>query len=452
MNFISNLISQAHLPLPMRMLAEYNKDIVLRMVCALLNGEGGWIVLGISAEKEVIGVPDVYDELQFSITNLIVPTPLVYIQLESYSGKMVYLLTVMKGNLGPYTYRGLFYIVDEDDITSPTSEQLSVMLHSKDLAQDKWELKTCMQAEVSDLDTELMKDVYNKGKARKRVIQDKEESLLATLRRLCLVSSSSISNGAMSLLGKQPSIYLNQCRVRIQVMLNGKTAEQYEDYRNFEGNLFTLHNHVMKYFEDLPHTVFFADPTGYRAENYRYPLEVIDEAITNALIHRSYNGFLDEITIFIYRDRVEIANPGEMLGRFIINGKVISHSSVLRNPTMAEVFYMSGLMEKSGRGLSLIYDSMLEAGYKKPVWKTENGNTILTIYSVLQKKTFVNDRMCQFLKECAIGMVFSKVEYMRRFPNISKITAQTDIQKLVELGFCVQKGNGPKSSYLVKKI
>ena len=53
---------------------------------------------------------------------------------------------------------------------------------------------------------------------------------------------------------------------------------------------------------------------------------------------------------FVFSDRLEITNSGQMPEK-MVQGKstVLPHGSVLRNPLMAEVFYVSGEMEKTGR-------------------------------------------------------------------------------------------------------
>lgn len=138
-----------------------------------------------------------------------------------------------------------------------------------------------------------------------------------------------------------------------------------------------------------------------------------------------------------------------MSKNYIVKGKVVPHGSLLRNPLMAEVFHMAGLMEKTGRGLYVIFDGMQNMGYKKPMWKCSNGYTTLTLYSKHAKPAKVNERILAFLDEHSVGAVFTKAEYMNRFGDISKITAQSDIKQMVELGFCEMKGSGPSSKYVL---
>lgn len=449
MSFVKDLVRQAYLPIPLCFMSDFDMVKVLKSVCALLNGDGGWIALGIENDKTVVGLPSDFSstQLQQELTDQISPLPLVYIQDEDWDGKKVALLTVMKGSLPPYSYQGRFFVSDGKEAVSPDYKKMASLIRSSTSYQDKWELYTCITAEEDDLDDALMESVYNRGKGWGRVVLNDDSHMTATLSRLHLLNASFISNGVMALFGRNVPRFFPQCRVRIQAMLNGKTANEYQDVRVIEGNLFKTHESVLDYFRQLPHVAFFSNIKGYRDEDYAYPMTVLDEAVTNALIHRDFNGLLDEITVFVYRNRVEITNPGEMFEKFIVNGKVKPRNSILRNPLMAEVFYMAGLMEKSGRGLSLICDEMQAKGLKKPVWKSANGYTTLTLYSSKEKTAETNERMRQFLSEHRKGFVFTKADYMSRFEPISKITAQADIKQMLQLKLCIAKGNGPSTKY-----
>lgn len=454
MSFIKDIINQEHLPLPLRFVPSYDVNCIMMEVCALLNSGGGWVAIGVREGGMVIGLPKDYSmvALQQEMTNNISPVPLVYVQDEVCDNKQIALLTVMKGSLPPYSYLGRYHILEGNEVVVPEYRRMATMIRSNNEFQDKWEQGTCMTAEVSDLDIGVMNRIYDYGKILGRVVLSNEAQLSATLSRLHLISASSVTNGAMALFGKDVNHFLSQCKVRIQVMFNGKDASEYQDMLSIEDNLLNTHQRVMEYFQErLPRIVSFSDVKGVRQEKFVYPMDVVDEAVTNALIHRSYSGFLDEVTIFVYKDRIEILNPGEMSGNYIVKGKVVPHGSLLRNPLMAEVFYMAGLMEKTGRGLSVIFDGMQNMGYKKPVWKCSNGYTTLTLYSKYEKTAKVNKRILAFLEDHSVGYGFTKTDYMNRFGDISKITAQSDIRQMVELGLCEVKGSGPSTKYVLVK-
>jgi len=118
-------------------------------------------------------------------------------------------------------------------------------------------------AEVEDLDEELMVDVYEKGLKKGRITES-SDGLRSTLSDIRLMTVSKITNGAVALFAKETRRLLPQCRIRIQLMLKGKTASQFDDTYTIEGNIFTALEQTIAYFKDrLPRvSLFYADKTG----------------------------------------------------------------------------------------------------------------------------------------------------------------------------------------------
>lgn len=200
----------------------------------------------------------------------------------------------------------------------------------------------------------------------------------------------------------------------------------------------------------LPRQSQFLNNGLYRKDDFIYPLDVLREALVNALIHRDYTGTVGEISIFIFSDRIEISNPGRLPDR-LVKGKsnVISHGSILRNPLMAEILHFAGYMERVGRGMELISRRMKELGKKLPEWTTSNDSTTLTIYNK-SAKIEINGRIRTFMEHHSVNDEFTKQEYVLSFDKQpSKITAQTDIAKMIELGLCIRIGNGPLTKYKI---
>ena len=75
--------------------------------------------------------------------------------------------------------------------------------------------------------------------------------------------------------------------------------------------------------------------SGFRTV-HRYPVRVIKEAITNAVIHRDYRLNRD-IQIRIFDNRIEIESPGLFPGT-ITPSKVAKAGSFTRNPLIARNF------------------------------------------------------------------------------------------------------------------
>ena len=116
---------------------------------------------------------------------------------------------------------------------------------------------------------------------------------------------------------------------------------------------------------------------------------------------------------------------------------------------MAEMFYIAGQMEKTGRGMTLISNRMRELGKKLPEWTSSNNRTTLTIFSKSGKLP-LNERIKHFLGSHSEGDIFSKAEYIEFFEKQpSKITAQNDILSMLGYGICEKIGNGPSTKYRI---
>ena len=451
-SFVEMLLSQKHLPSPVECVSSPNTEKIAKSICALLNAQGGWVIIGVDDKYDSIGIEDlgIEKEIQSEITNNIFPMPLVYVQRESYKNKIVILITVIKGSLPPYSYKNKYYVNRGNVVTSPSSDEISRLMRDSFSIKSGWESIANLYADKDSLNGDLMNKVYRQGISSGRLAKS-DNGLYSILSELQLLDSYEVKNGTVVLFAENIRQYLPQCRVRIQLMSKGKTANQFDDSITLEGNIFTLLDETIAYFKErLPRQSFFLEGKTTRMDDYIYPLDVLDEAVSNALIHRDYSDSLDEVTIFIYTDKIEISNPGRLPEKLVKSkNEVLPHGSILRNPLMAEMFYIAGEMEKTGRGMALISTRMRELGRKLPEWTSSNNRTTLSIFSKSGKMT-LNERVEHFLGSRSKGHVFSKAEYIEFFEKQpSKITAQNDIQSMLSHGICEKIGNGPSTKYRI---
>lgn len=231
-------------------------------------------------------------------------------------------------------------------------------------------------------------------------------------------------------------------------MPHGKTGSRYDDSLIIEDHLFKAFEHVHNYFkQQLPIVSEFKHDEWNRIDRERYPLEALDEAVVNAMVHRDYGDVSGEVSINIYRDKIEITNSGEIPEGILKskNSFEIYHA-VFRNPMIAHMFFLRGKMEKKGRGLPLIKARFIEYGLKLPEWITRNGYTSLTLYGIPKPLT---SRMISFLMKLKTGEQFSREDYEKFFKgSISEKTARLDISNLSNGGWLSKVGEGPATTYV----
>lgn len=453
--FIDALLTQKVEGYRLRLLAGYDAEMVMQMICAYLNNEGGWIVVGISDDSARVSVEvdTIVNDIQKNAVTRIKPLPLVYVHAEDYQGGQVVLVTVMKGGLQPYSYDSKYYTMVGDQIVRPGIDEVNLLIRQSMASSSTWEKSTCLDAEWEDLNQDLMHEVVSKGLERGR-LDERNNSPEKLLGNLQLVDTPNVKNGAMALFGQETPRFLPQSRMRIQVMLRGKAASQYEDTVVMEGNLLELSKRASDYFLNrLPMVSEFHHEEWDRKDYSEYPQDVLDEAVTNALIHRDMSDTTGEVLIFIYADRIEVINPGTMPENLIRKKNVVQpHVSTPRNPLMAEIFYVDGKMEKTGRGLKLIHDQMNDLKRKLPEWECMDGRTKLTIYRT-PNVVRLNARVTEYIATKKVGGSFSKQDYLQYWNHkISDPTAKNDLLQMVNARLCRKDGSGPATRYVVLAI
>lgn len=446
-SFIAKLLKQENTNIEFK--SRFEIKPILQTICAFLNSDGGWVLIGYSGTK-TIGIVNRIDErieeLEDAVFSEISPQPLVYISEESYEDKKLILINVLRGSRQPYTFDNVYYIRDRASTQKASVDEISLLLRKSTSDISLWEKINVTDANIDDLDQEEIWVTMVKAneKGRDKGLPNDAQSFLSYFD---LIDYSFVSNAAMLLFGKEPLRFIPQCRINIAVMPFGKSGNTYTDEFIIEHNLFSSLSIVLDYFRrNLPIISEFDQETGNRNTLPKYPVNVLREAIVNAIVHRDYSDFSGDITINIYNEYIEIINSGEIPPNIVNNkSQILPHHSIFRNPTIGHIFYLRGKMEKRGRGLGLIKDELIEKGYRSPEWLCENGYTTLKLYSISED---LNDRMIKFLNNLKKGEPFTNQNYFESFSDeISERTARGDILALVRGKYLKVEGSGPSTKY-----
>ena len=428
---------------------QFDRFDILKNICGLLNSTGGWIIVGHTGKNftSIVVSDDDLNFLKQEINTSISPRSLVYLTKEKEESYEVILINVLQGSRQPYTFDGKYYIYSERSALVASPDDISLLLRTSNEYSSTWEKATVIDSRLSDLDQE---EIHNTITTANKLTKDR---LLPNdpgefLNYFQLADFGNIKNGAIVLFGKDPIKFLPQCRIRITVLPEGKTGDMYDDIILIESHLFDAYIKVQEYFAKYnSNRSRFDEEDWERKTSQKYPTEALDEAVVNAMVHRDYSDIAGEITINIYPSKIEIINSGE-IPEDIIKGKnnIRPHHSVLRNPSIAHMFFIRGKMEKIGRGLTLIYKRFVEMGYRKPEWSSQSGYTTLSLFSE-QLVIELNDRMKQFLDASNATSITSQGYEDFFGGSISERTARNDLAKLVEGGHFSKVGKASHTRY-----
>lgn len=92
------------------------------------------------------------------------------------------------------------------------------------------------------------------------------------------------------------------------------------------------------------------DRGGQRQERWEYPLEAVREAIVNAIAHRDYSITVTDVELSIYSDRLEIISPGRLPNTVTVE-KMRAGYRASRNELIKEVLRDYRYIEATGLGV-----------------------------------------------------------------------------------------------------
>jgi len=102
-----------------------------------------------------------------------------------------------------------------------------------------------------------------------------------------------------------------------------------------------------------------------RKDTWSIPLNILREAIINALVHSDYSQKGAPIRISFYDDRIEVENPGVLLPGLTIED-IKQGISRLRNRVIGRIFKELGLIEQWGIGIRRMFSEAESLGLPEP--------------------------------------------------------------------------------------
>lgn len=276
------------------------------------------------------------------------------------------------------------------------------------------------------------------------------ESVKDILEHLNLLNNGKLTNGAIILFGKNPQKYFTNAIVRIgrfkeeHIIIGDKIAG---------GNLFRQleeAEEAIKGFINVRYVI--SDESFRRKEIWDYPIKAIREALLNSIVHRDYFMFNRQTQIKIFDDYIWFHNPGGLPEGCNLKDIMKLHSSIPRNPLIANVMYKSDFIEAWGTGIERMCSAFMDAGLQPPEFKEEMGG-----FSVYFRKNFdleklvagqaLNDRQKKAVKYVIENGEISNRKY-QELNSVSNKTALRDLNRLVSTGVLKRIGKSKSIVYI----
>jgi ATP-dependent DNA helicase RecG len=429
-------------------------EVIAKAVCAFLNRGGGRVLLGVNDQGRLVGVADagsVTRRIESQLPRLISPPALWTVEQMRVNDRDVVIIDVPEGMDKPYVTGGAIYFRRGERIVPADRDEISTLIQNRAEVSQRWERQVAVGADRGDLDDKLIQETTKMALKSERW-QGSPDDIEGFLHALGLVAFGGVTNAALVLFGKHPSRLLPQARVRLLVMPEGKTGNRYSLDKTFDACVLRIAEQIPAALEAHAGGVVsrFSKENWRREDRSLYPTAALREGVMNALVHRDYTAS-GSITISLLPDSLQISNPGALPGGLTPADLKRDHPSVPRNPDIAHVFFLRGLIENIGRGTQRIIEDCRKADLRDPRWQSSVLETKLTFFApaTSSRAEILNERQQKILdllrekKQLRAGDVAVQLG-----GGITDRTVRNDLQLLVNGGWLVRRGRGRSTSYV----
>jgi ATP-dependent DNA helicase RecG len=327
---------------------EYKKSLAelsdgLNSIAAILNKHGrGALWFGIKNNGSPAGM-DVSETTLRKVSQAIAAhiEPKIYPDVSKVvlDGKSCIRVT-FTGSETPYYAHGRAYMRVADEDRQLSAKELETIILRKNRTHRNWDSEP-IQDESFKPDTAKLRSFVRKAGLT-------WSNAAAALENLGLSVDGKLLNAARVFFAKPPALTL-----RCAVFAN-TTSATIIDQHDFPGDILTLIDEAEKYV--LKNIRIGMKLDGLvRVDVPEINREALREAIINAFCHRDYRD-RDEVRVAIYKDRVEIRNPGILMDGISLKTLKTGKVSRRRNPIIADLLRRIHLVEAWGRGIPLILD------------------------------------------------------------------------------------------------
>lgn len=341
-------------------------------IAAMLNKHGnGELYFGIKNDGTVVG-QEVSEKTIRDVSQAIAEhiEPKTYPKIEKVKiDNRDCAMVVFSGESAPYFAYGRAYMrVGDEDRQLSVSELEKIILH-KNKEKMQWD-KQISDCTLEDMDSRAVKVFVKKANLAGR-IDFKFQGVEATLGKLGLMKCGKLLRAAQVLFSSKNPAVIQAALFAGTEKLTFLDISQFERMNVFE-LLETAEGYIKKH---MKWRVKFGKLE--REEIPEIPLDALREALVNSLCHRDYYSPQSNY-IAIYKDRVEIDNPGTFPENLEPEDYIFKNEpSVLRNPLIAEALYRTKDIERWGSGLKRIYDECKDNGVNVEFRRMKTGFKVI---------------------------------------------------------------------------
>ncbi len=408
------------------------RKCILGYVVALANANGGYLVLGMedAFPHKVVGTSQCENALG-KLENEIykaLQIPVDAYELFRIQNNRVVVVEIPRHPVGKaLRFEDVpLWRSGEELIPMPDKVLFSILQET----DPDYSQAICEGVTIDDLDKEaidILKEKYARKQNNPTFTSLSDRQALSDLK---LIEGNKVTNAAVLLVGKAEIIQQNFPQAKVQHEFRTTEGQERFDKRlSFVAPFYILIDQLWKAVNDRNGSV----PVQEGAYMFDIPFfneEVIREVINNAFAHRDYR-LASEIVIKQYPTKLSVISPGGFpIGVTLEN--ILTVSSTPRNRLLADVLAATGIVERSGQGMDVIFRLTLSEGKQTPDYSKTNDYQVTAILSAT-------------VKDPGFALFIKSIQ--QELPENQKLSV-FDV-----LTFCaIREGKQPKDKEIAKRL
>ncbi len=433
----------------------FDLSVIGQVVCSFLNSEGGTLLIGVTDDRQVVGVESAIQDaesIQRHLLDKISPKASWSVNVNEFDGKQILVIDVPQGIESPYVYGNSIFVREGSRSVPANSDAINRLINRRNTEEVRWERLPALGVEIDELDQDEIQRTASEAISRRLYTFTNVNDSFSLLEQLGLASGGLIRNSAVVLFGKHPERRFPQARVKAARFKGNSILGSFTDNRTFEGHAFTVVEKLESFLRTHISIASELPKEGTRrSDKPSYPWPALREALLNAIVHRDYAAFDGGVSVAIYDDRIEFWNSGTLPEGMTVDDLKGPHPSRPHNPDIANAFFLRGYIERWGIGTRQIVARCLEAGLPEPEWQDADGGgvTLTMRLEASPQEIELNQRQARLLKKLKPRDRISPGEYFSSVENeVKERRARKDLTKLFEAGYFVREGQGPSTVYI----
>lgn len=367
------------------------------------QNEGGVILFGID-EKDDFSIKGVYDaqDLQKKVAEQckqMEPPVRALFTVCDIDGKKIVSAEIpgVDVDLRPVFYKGVGRIKGSYIRVGESDEQMSeyeVYSYEAFRKRIRDELRTVDDEKFSLINNERISHYLNEVKKEKdNLAKSVSDDDILELMRITKGGKPTLA-GLMCFSIYPQAYYPQLCITAVALPgteqgISGINDERFIDNKRITGSIPEMLDSAVDFVRRNSRNITIIDSNGRRIDKPEYPVKAVREAILNALVHRDYSSYTENIPVRIemYRDRLEIINSGGLYGNISINelGQVRPDT---RNPALANILEVLHYTENRYSGIPTIMNEFASNNFPMPVFSVKHGD-----FKVVMRNIFYSDNI-----------------------------------------------------------